>query len=217
MPQQFKNPANPEIHRKTTAEEIWRDTDGKVDILVSGVGTGGTITGVGEVHQGAQAVASSASPSSRTPRPVLTRRRSKGPHPIQGIGAGFIPDVLNTEDHRRGHPGEERRRLRDGPPAGEGGRAAVRHLARARRSGPRSQVAQRPENAGKLIVVIMPSFGERYLAGRLDFSTVLLSRQSLPNSKSRLRLAPLSIRSRSQPYCFFFNCQPSPVPRPSLL
>ena len=97
MPQQFKNPANPEIHRKTTAEEIWNDTDGKVDILVSGVGTGGTITGVGEVHQEAQADASRPSPSSRSTSPVITqtmqRRRplKPGRHKIQGIGAGFVP------------------------------------------------------------------------------------------------------------------------------
>ena len=111
MPQQFKNPANPEIHRKTTAEEIWRDTDGKVDILVSGVGTGGTITGV---RRGAQEPQAGVQGDRRragqlspviTPDAAASEPLKPGPHKIQGIGAGFIPDVLNIDDHRRGGPG----------------------------------------------------------------------------------------------------------------
>ncbi|RME70108.1 MAG: pyridoxal-phosphate dependent enzyme, partial [Chloroflexi bacterium] len=164
MPQQFKNPANPEIHRKTTAEEIWRDTDGQVDILVAGVGTGGTITGVAEVIKArkpsfrAVAVEPDASP-------VLSGGQ-KGPHPIQGIGAGFIPDVLNTSiidevvrvksedafDTARRMAQEEG--LLVGISSGAATWAAL-------------QVAKRPENKDKLIVVIIPSFGERYLSTAL--------------------------------------------------
>ena len=161
IPQQFKNPANPEIHRRTTAEEIWRDTDGKVDILVAGVGTGGTITGISEVLKKrkpsfrAVAVEPDASP-------VLSGG-PKGPHGIQGIGAGFVPDVLNTSIY------DEIVRVKD-----QDALATARRLAREEgllvgiSSGAATwaalQVAGRAENAGKLIVVIIPSFGERYLS-----------------------------------------------------
>lgn len=161
LPQQFKNPANPEIHRKTTAEEIWRDTDGRIDFLISGIGTGGTITGVGEVIKSrkpsfkAIAVEPDASP-------VLSGG-AKGPHPIQGIGAGFVPAILNTEIYA------EIIRVKN-----EDAFQTARRMAREEgllvgiSSGAATwaalQVASRPENAGKLIVVIIPSFGERYLS-----------------------------------------------------
>ena len=167
MPQQFNNAANPEIHRRTTAEEIWRDTDGKIDILVSGVGTGGTITGCGEVLKSrkpsVQIVAVEPVNS-----PVIGQLRRKeplrpGPHKIQGLGAGFIPDVLNVVDHRRRDRGPRRGRVRDRPPAGSRGGDALRHLLR------RGRLCRHPdrnqdENAGKLIVVVLPDLGERYLS-----------------------------------------------------
>lgn len=161
IPQQFKNPANPEIHRCTTAEEIWRDTDGKVDYLVAGVGTGGTLTGIAEVIKARKPSfrAVAVEPDSS---PVLSGGQ-KGPHPLQGIGAGFIPDVLNTKIY------DEIIRVK-----GEDAFDIARRMAREEgllvgiSSGAATwaalQVARRAENAGKLIVVIIPSFGERYLS-----------------------------------------------------
>jgi cysteine synthase A len=161
MPQQFNNPANPEVHRRTTAEEIWRDTDGKVDIVVAGVGTGGTITGVGEVLKarkpGFQAIAVEPEAS-----PMLSKG-TKGPHPIQGIGAGFVPKVLNT------HVYDEVITVKNDD-AFETARAAARKegllvgISSGAALWAAMQVARRPENAGKMIVVIIPSFGERYLS-----------------------------------------------------
>lgn len=164
MPQQFNNPANPEIHRKTTAEEIWNDTDGQVDFLVAGVGTGGTITGTAEVLKarkpGFKAIAVEPDAS-----PVLSGG-AKGPHPIQGIGAGFVPGVLNTESYdevmrvKNDDAFDIARRMarEEGLLVGISSGAAVWSAL---------QVAKRPENAGKLIVVIIPSFGERYLSTEL--------------------------------------------------
>ena len=161
MPQQFKNPANPAIHRKTTAEEIWRDTDGKVDILVAGIGTGGTITGVGEVIKARKpsfqciAVEPDASP-------VLSGGQ-KGPHPIQGIGAGFVPDILNTEIY------DEVVRVKNDDAFDFARRAAREEgllvgISSGAALWAANQIARRPENKGKLIVTIIPSFGERYLS-----------------------------------------------------
>ncbi len=170
MPQQFKNPANPEIHRKTTAEEIWRDTDGKVDIFVAGVGTGGTITGVGEVLK-------SRKPTVRIVAveplnsPVITQRKAgealkPGRHTIQGIGAGFIPDVLNVNiidevvrvsDDDAMETSRQLAKLEGFMCGISCGAAAWAAL----------DLAKRPENAGKLIVTILPDLGERYLSTKL--------------------------------------------------
>jgi cysteine synthase len=161
IPQQFQNEANPEVHRQTTAEEIWRDTDGKVDILISGVGTGGTITGVGEVIKSrkpefkAIAVEPDASP-------VLSGGQ-KGPHPIMGIGAGFVPDVLNTEiyDEVIRVKNEDAMQMARRVAAEEGLLVGISSGAAVWAA---LEVARRPESAGKIIVVIIPSFGERYLS-----------------------------------------------------
>lgn len=161
MPQQFKNLANPEIHRKTTAEEIWRDTDGQVDFLVAGIGTGGTITGVGEVIK-ARKPSFKAIAVEPEASPVLSGGQ-KGPHPIQGIGAGFVPDVLNTAIY------DEIIRVKNDDAFATARRLACEEgllvgISSGASTWAALQVAQRPENAGKLIVVIIPSFGERYLS-----------------------------------------------------
>ncbi|MDO9573647.1 MAG: cysteine synthase A [Candidatus Contubernalis sp.] len=170
IPQQFKNPANPEIHRRTTAEEIWRDTDGQVDIFVSGVGTGGTITGVGEVIKsrkpGFQVIAVEPTDS-----PVLSGG-NPGPHKIQGIGAGFVPQVLNVEiideivKVKNQDAVETARSLArsEGLLVGISSGAAVFAA---------TQVGRRPENLEKIIVVLLPDTGERYL------STILYQHQAL--------------------------------------
>lgn len=163
---QFENPANVEIHRKTTAEEVWNDTDGKVDIFVCGVGTGGTVTGVGEVLKARNpnirivAVEPDASP-------VLSGGQ-KGPHPIQGIGAGFVPPILNTEIY------DEVLRVKNDEALITARRMATEEgllvgISSGAATWAALEVAKRPENKGKLVVVVIPSFGERYL------STVLYS------------------------------------------
>ena len=170
VPQQFKNPANPEIHRRTTAEEIWRDTDGKVDMLVSGVGTGGTITGVSEVLKSRRPEFRSVAVEPAN-SPVIAQRKAgqdlkPGRHTIQGIGAGFIPDVLNVDIIDDVFPVQDEeamemaRRLATqegifcGISSGAAAHAAV-------------ELARREENAGKLIVVVLPDLGERYLSTSL--------------------------------------------------
>ncbi len=170
IPQQFKNPANPEIHRKTTAEEIWKDTEGQVDIVVSGVGTGGTITGVGEVLK-------KKKPSVKmiavepTNSPVITQRRKGEPlkpgrHTIQGIGAGFIPDVLNVDiiDDVVQVQDEDAMETARQMAKQEGLMCGISSGAAAWAA---LQVARKPENNGKLIVVILPDLGERYLSTKL--------------------------------------------------
>ncbi|MBW7905585.1 MAG: cysteine synthase A [Phycisphaerae bacterium] len=170
MPQQFRNPANVEIHRRTTAEEIWRDTDGKADILVSGIGTGGTLTGVGEVIK-------SRKPSFRciavepADSPVITQTRNNeppkpGPHKIQGIGAGFVPEILRLDliddvvrvSNEDAFAWSRRAAREEGIVCGISSGAA---LCAA------DQVARRADSAGKLIVVVLPSAGERYLSTAL--------------------------------------------------
>jgi cysteine synthase A len=164
MPDQFRNPSNPAIHRRATAEEIWRDTDGKADILVSGIGTGGTITGVGEVLKKRKpsftcvAVEPDASP-------VLSGG-PKGPHVIQGIGPGFVPEVLNREIY------DEIVRVRDDD-ALETARQLARHegllvgISSGAAMWAAIQLARRDENEGRMIVAVLPSFGERYLSSPL--------------------------------------------------
>ncbi len=161
MLQQFKNPANPEIHRCTTAEEIWNDTDGQVDILVSGIGTGGTITGVSEVIK-SRKTSFKAVGVEPTDSPVLSGGQP-GPHKIQGIGAGFVPDVLKKElmddiiqiSHEESGRLARRLAKEEGILAGISSGAAL---------GAALEVAKRPDNKGKLIVVILPDTGERYLS-----------------------------------------------------
>ncbi|HEY3328979.1 MAG TPA: cysteine synthase A [Capsulimonadaceae bacterium] len=167
VPQQFNNPANPDVHRRTTAEEIWRDTDGKVDILIAGVGTGGTITGVAQVIKerkpSFKAIAVEPIDS-----PILTQTKNHeelkpGPHKIQGIGAGFVPKVLDIDlvdevikvSNDDAFATARRAAREEGLLVGISSGAAIKAA---------TEVAKRPENAGKTIVVIIPSYGERYLS-----------------------------------------------------
>jgi cysteine synthase len=164
VPQQFNNPSNPEIHRRTTAEEIWSDTDGKVDFLVAGVGTGGTITGVGEVIK-------SRRPSFKVvavepESSAVLSGGPKGPHKIQGLGAGFVPSVLNTQIY------DEIIRVKDEDALETARRMAKEEgllvgISAGAATWGALQVAKRKANAGKLIVVIIPDFGERYLSTAL--------------------------------------------------
>jgi cysteine synthase A len=170
VPQQFENPANPEIHRRTTAEEIWADTGGKVDILISGVGTGGTITGVSEVIKARRpsfkAIAVEPSQSPVLTQTLAGKPLQPGPHKIQGIGAGFVPKVLNlkvvdevvTVDQDEAIEYARRAAREEGLFVGISSGAALRAAA---------VVAARPENVGKLIVAITPDSGERYLSSAL--------------------------------------------------
>jgi cysteine synthase A len=167
IPQQFSNPANPEIHRQTTAEEIWQDTGGKVDILISGVGTGGTLTGVGEVIKqrkpGFRVVAVEPTSSPVIKQTLEHQPLKPGRHKIQGLGAGFVPENLHTDvvdevveiTDEESFEWAKRLHKEEGIFGGISSGAAVCAAAK---------VAARPENKGKLIVAILPSFGERYLS-----------------------------------------------------
>ena len=181
IPQQFSNPANPEIHRKTTAEEIWRDTDGKVDFIVAGVGTGGTITGVAEVIK--QRKPSFKAIAVEPVKSPVISGGTPGPHKLQGIGAGFIPVNLNTKivdevikvDEADSGPVSKEVNQLDGIPVGISSGAAIWAAL---------QVAKRPENKGKTIVVIVPSSAERYLSTWL-FADVNTDADDVSNLFSR--------------------------------
>jgi cysteine synthase len=170
MPQQFNNPANPDVHRRTTAEEIWRDTEGQIDILVSGVGTGGTITGVSEVIKGRkQSLWTIAVEPAKSP--VITQRLAGQPlqpgrHTIQGLGAGFIPEVLNVDLI------DEVIRVEDEDAAATARQLSTREgiscgISSGAAAWAAIQVARRPEHHGKLVVVVLPDLGERYLSTSL--------------------------------------------------
>jgi len=161
IPQQFENPANPEVHRRTTAEEIWRDTEGRADILISGVGTGGTITGVAELIKAKkpsfQCVAVEPDAS------AVLSGGAASPHPLQGIGAGFVPDVLNTKIY------DEVVRVKNDDAMNMARRMAKEEgilvgISSGAAMWAAVEVAKRASSKGKLIVVIIPSFGERYLS-----------------------------------------------------
>lgn len=170
MPQQFRNPANPEIHRRTTAEEIWRDTDGKVDVFVAGVGTGGTLTGVGEVlkarRPGVKIVAVEPAASPVISQTLAERPLRPGRHGIQGIGAGFVPENLNLKVI------DEVVRVTDDDAADTGRLPAFREglmcgISCGAAAWAAIEIARRPESAGKLIVTVLPDLGERYLSTAL--------------------------------------------------